>query len=609
MGKLINVRTEQHALTNDYRSKRRSWLSQTPSIYKSVLNRVTATSCAMVLVLLTACEEGGGSSGSGSGPAGGEPPLIFLGNPNAPQGTALYVDGDSGNDSGTGSQAAPYQTITQAITAARDLTPPVEIYITAKAGGAAYQETLTISKPRRNITVPTGTSLFGGYSPNWIKSTGDRSLLETSSRGIVFDELSSDAAMVGLSIVSAPSIGAIAGKLSGNYGVYLLEGDGNFAIHDSFIDSGMSMAGPSIGITAVSIAGLRVTNTTVKSQMAADGQAPEVFGAGRKGVDGEDGFKTAIHTGGAGGYLDGVSDHHQGGQGGRGNTKVGAGSKGGDGGVASDPGGAGGAGGFKTGLIGYTGPTFGANGANGMSGNHGDGGRGIGKIEGIIPSLLAADGQSGESGQAGYGGGGGGGGAGRRVPPLLLVTEGVGGGGGGSGGAGGKGGDSGNGGSGSIGIMLMDVPAVLIEGSTVTADDGGNGGNGGVGTAGGAGGKGSNAVLTNIGHFAGARGGDGGSGGNGGSGGGGAGGPSVGILAGTGTQPTIRNNVITTSRGGNAGISPESDLRAGEGGASVGIYKTEGAGIPNVVGNNFTIGIGGESQTVELRGLSAQTNF
>jgi Protein of unknown function (DUF1565) len=168
--------------------------------------------------------------------------------------------------------------------------------------------------------------------------------------------------------------------------------------------------------------------------------------------------------------------------------------------------------------------TAGGAGGNGSFGAGGAAGAGAPEL-GILDTVgwKATAGAVGGRGGDGQGGGGGG-----QLNPLGI------GGGGGPGGCGGAGGAGGGAGGSSIALLVYDS-VVMLEGSSLSAKDGG---------AGGAGGKGQKAQLASTkiaGPSSGAdacSGGVGGIGGSGGGGGGGAGGLSVGILY-KGTAPTI----------------------------------------------------------------------
>ena len=176
-------------------------------------------------------------------------------------------------------------------------------------------------------------------------------------------------------------------------------------------------------------------------------------------------------------------------------------------------------------------------------------------------------GEDGGDGSAGSGGGGGGGGGGGNDD---CDSYGGGGGGGGGGGCGGLGGRGGSSAGGSFAAYLWDSNLTMVS-CTLRTLGGGSGGNGSVGQLGGAPGGGGRVNTTSnkgsdYGGGAdqddgsnGARGGDGGAGGAGGAGGGGAGGPSVGVLLGNGSNPTLTDVVFDLDNGGNGGMSSENE--------------------------------------------------
>lgn len=621
-------------------------------MYQS-LKAVKLISVLFLAVLIAAC--GGGSSTGGDGsptgssspgndqpvlddemPAGGAPPEVFLGNPLSPQGFPIYVDGTSGDDdTGDGSLELPYASLLQAFRQAADLSPPIEIYVTAKANNAPYVESFVINtRPIRRMAVPAGTSLYGGYNADWTRTPGTRTRLQGPGTALNYADLTQDVVLAGFDIVGDDSVG-ISGSLPEASGV-AVSGDAKLTVYDCRIEAGDSTLSSSHGLWARDLRELHISHSTIISGQAGhgtDGLTPTA--SGKNGANGEDGsdldsgaLEQQWELGGAGGRLSGVPRAHQGGSGGRGGVArgecgllncAGEWGKDGDAGGAGS-GGAGGAGGFSTGFIvdddwqiaEKRGAQNGVNGENGSAGQSGSGGRGVGIVEGRLPRYQTVDGLDGLPGNPGFGGGGGGGA--RSIANRLdrETKQGTGGGGGGSGGAGGIGGKGGIGGSASIGLFLDNADIVLVEYSIIQSRQGGNGGNGGTGSRGGNGGKGGISHLL-IGHLQGGIGGDGGNGGSGGSGGGGAGGPSVAVMTTSHTVTTLTNNVIVTGTGGSGGRSGNNGSAEtallGEGGYSVGIYAQDLSAIPQQSDNQFRLGNGGTAANPALMGMSVESNF
>lgn len=210
---------------------------------------------------------------------------------------------------------------------------------------------------------------------------------------------------------------------------------------------------------------------------------------------------------------------------------------------------------------------WGQNGSSGIPGPNGPAGAPF-YAAGSYTPLNGSAGTTGGNGRGGGGGGGGGGGT------AGCDSYGGGGGGGGGGGCGSQGAAGGTSAGGSFAIYLWASDA-LIQNSELRTSNGGTGGTGGTSGLPGAGGLGGrNAVLSGAGNnyggsssqddgSNGGRGGDGGGGGRGGHGGGGAGGPSIGIVIGGGSTPSIPGNSFIIGSGGAGGTSSGNPGSAG----------------------------------------------
>jgi hypothetical protein len=570
------------------------------------------------LVLALAVAACGGSGPVADG--GGIPGLVFLGDPLAPRGAPIFVDGDAGDDAtGDGSVDHPYRTIARALAEAGGMAPPVEVYVTEKAGGAPYVERPGAAGRPRPLTVPTGVSLFGGYAPDWTRTPGDQTRIDGNPIALSFQPVDMDAALVGFEVVAAAGNASTA--VSATAG-----GTGVLAIHDSGLFGGDATVGSSSALHAAGLAGLRLTDCIVAGGNGADAlDGADITAPGDAGADGTWGGDVDNPVpadqdwslGGAGGALAGLPAHHRGGRGGDGGRSGNEpGEDGRDGGGGAGPAGDGGAGGWLD-----TAPLIdeahaaqaGGDGQGGAAGSRGAGGDGHGDVGGLLNAWLRADGADGAAGQPGYGGGGGGGA--RSLAPLggvLGSVEGTGGGGGGSGGAGGSGGSGGGGGGASIGVLLVNVAQALLEGDNIRSGGGGDGGDGGTGAPGGPGGAGGGSAIRQ-GSLQGGAGGAGGIGGRGGGGGGGGGGPSFAVLLAPGDTPVIRDNEFFTGPAGDGGASggtgPATDAAHGEGGYSVGVYALDPADPPSLSGNTFVIGAPGTSPAAARGGMAAATNI
>ena len=594
----------------------------------------------VVLALLFGLAACGGES-SDSNASGGstptpavEPAAVFLGDPLAPRGVAIYVDGDSGDDdTGDGSRANPYASIHKALLAAADIdiTPRqlarrAEVYVARRANGAAYAERPRLDRRRTlALRMESGVSLFGGYDPvTWTRNAGDRARVEGwSTTLVVADQIDGDIALAGFDIHADDS------QLD-NIAVSAMSsspGSSTLAIDDCSINGGDSDIGFAVGLQVRNQYGLRLTNSTISAGRGGAGRdGTNITFPGADGADGEWGGDVDALTptsqdweeGGKGGSVADLASHHRGGDGGDGGNEeysgpaVEAGHAGKTGGNGS-PAGAGGTGGWIEANFPFDthAPGIGGKGADGVDGLQGLGGNGIGVLSATNGRWFESSGEPGNAGQEGYGGGGGGG-ARAIGGGLLVLKEGSGGGGGGSGAEGGRPGTSGQGGHASIAVILEGITESLIENSELRSANGGDAGNGGTGSPGGTGGDGGGSAFQ-LGHLQGSAGGDGGDGGHGGGGGGGGGGPSIALLLGNSVTPVVRDNRLVTGDAGDGGLAGLSgrtrDSAAGQGGFSVGVYAIDTSNVPLMSGNQFSLGAAGSSPSAGRAGLSAQTNF
>jgi hypothetical protein len=494
-------------------------------------------------------------------------------------GPSFYVDGDIGNDTtGDGSRGNPFATISMAINSIPG--PNHDIYVRTRAGGLAYSEN------GATLMLPNGSSLYGGYGDDWVRDvTGNRTTLRGNRQAVHFVDVDEDAwfsgfvLLAGNSNLSPPSISS---------GVSVEAGDATLYIQDNEVRAGSVIAETanpmdSYGLRLVGVNGVRVLRNSI---IAGDGGFGSDGDDGINGPNGNSGSSASGQSGGADGLsgcpfssspgcVVGVSNH--GGVGGRGgNNNGGNGNDGANGRNYTDGitgtggnGGTGGSGGSSTNTGGSGGGGIGGNNNRGrlLVGIGGRGGSGDGFITGGFYANDAA--QDGNDGDHGDGGGGGGGGEGG----LAFGPTGGGGGGGGAGGVGGTGGEAGFRGGASIGLLLSSVADAVIDGNTITSGQGGPGGAGGTGGFGGNGGNGGNGRAKDNSGEAGGHGGGGGHGGEGGQGGAGAGGPSYSIMIGANIAPTISNNTLIASTGG----EPGADGDHGSGGALGGRFGNQGS--------------------------------
>jgi hypothetical protein len=108
----------------------------------------------------------------------------------------------SGSDgSGDGSMTHPYASMRRALT--QVTAAQQDIYLRARAGGATYDES------GASLVLPSGTSLYVGYGPAWVRDTSAlKSALNTNAAGIDYSSLHDDTWVSGLSIHAAGSASA-----------------------------------------------------------------------------------------------------------------------------------------------------------------------------------------------------------------------------------------------------------------------------------------------------------------------------------------------------------------------------------------------------------------
>lgn len=545
---------------------------------------------------------------------------------------AYFVDGDNGSDeTGNGGQQTPFASIAKALCEVTQ--EQQDIYVMTRASSGVYDETIDPcpGDPARNadliLTIPTGTSLYGGYDANWMRDAANNpSPVSTLHHGFLFTSVDLNAWFSGFNVQSgdSPDPGSSVYALSalgGSAHIYLYDNQltaGNVGVGDA------ASPGTSYGLRVALIEAATIERNVISAGSGGDGlDVGDTFTT--DATDGITGNSPTNHVGTNGGLDGNGSGNHRGGNGGNageGDICVFCDGASGEQGYAqgsSPSGGAGGAGGTGKviGSIGNNGNSgsIGTDGDRGTDGANGPGGNSSGGMDvyengGFFATFLPGDGVIGNSGVVGYGGGGGGGGE-----SSFFSDNGGGGAGGGGGGAGGDGGPGGPGGGASIGLFIASVNSTLINDNEISGAVGGNGATGGVGQTGGAGGGGGIGVLGvgNCGFSCGGKGGDGGvggNGGNGGHGGAGGGGPSYGIAIGSGIAPTVSNNVINSGDGGQGGDGGVGG-NGGNGGHSYAVYDSDtGDGIVPVLSNNTsTFGLPGDGGSTADAGESGVRNW
>jgi hypothetical protein len=444
------------------------------------------------------------------------------------------IDGDAassvfvspfGDDTDTGTKAAPVETLAEALERA-SASGPIEDVLVARSNydlGSGF-------------ALEDGVDVYGGYGPStWVRTMSFDTVLfsddvRAGNRTIgVSASVTASTRLQFLTVEARTPASPPAGLTL--YGIHA-DGASGLVLDHVKVIAGSGAAGPS----------------------GADGTPGDPGEVGGGGLDG-----SCDGAAGSGGLAGESPIGNLGGAGGAG------GPEGSNNGETGDPGSGGAEGGISG--VGCDGGMFGI--CTGGDGGEGDpgadgaaGDTGVGGAEGEISLGYWAGqpGANGTDGGDGHGGGGGGGGGGQGG---AVVNDG-GGNGGGGGGGGGQGGGAGLGGAAggsSFGIFAVNGPGPTVTGgSIITSGDGGAGGAGGSagdGGAGGAGGPGAAQCLGEVGE--GGEGGAGGSGGDGGPGGGGAGGLSYAVFVESPTTVTLGPTTTLSHGSGGAGGTSAGD--------------------------------------------------
>jgi len=422
---------------------------------------------------------------------------------------------DGGSDANTGSQAAPFATIGNAIANANGK----RIYVCS----ATFSEALVVTA--------NGTSIYGGFA---------------CPGGAMTPDAAAPWSYTGVTTVVTP--------ISPGYALDVEKLGVGATFEDLTFESlaaTSATASSSIAVLVNGSTGVSFTRVTAKAGAAATGATGGATGLNNCPLASLNGLPNSA-------LLPGASQTCMCPTNGTGTSTSGAGKPAGGANTPAETGSSTPATNPILGLPGSEGIdcTVGEQGAPGTKGSAGAGG---------LPGTLSASGWAGVAGGSGTAGtpGQGGGGGGAVHDPSAS---------GGIGGCGGLGAAGGVGGGASIGVAIV-MSSVSFSALTLVTSTGGAGGTGQVGGAGQLGGAGGIPTLNLATESC--EGGPGGTGGGGGGGGGGAGGPSVGI-AWTGTTPVIDGSPATTSlatlpmpssfTGGTAGPGG----LGGTGGASVG---------------------------------------
>jgi len=502
------------------------------------------------------CPSGGGDCDDERGsvhPGAGDDPDDLFADTNCDgidgDASRAWFVADSGSDTADGTKARPKKTIQAAIDAATGTR--VHVYVSV----GTYNET---------VTLRDGVSVYGGYdvATGWARSANNVVTIQGGSVGLFADGISRRTVVDRITVRSGNGSGidsssyAMVCRNSSSALEFLhvawVAGNGADGLYGSSGTPGPDGVAGSDGAR-----GCENDNNIFGCKKCSQPQG----GGGGQRVCTEDGFVMKTTKGGRGGNP-GLNDN-----------SGGAGAAGDDG-----TGGAGGAPGLgpdgcpdslnKRECQDRATPehtcqgTRGSNGLTGDAGTPGTAGASFGTLVESILYVPAAGGVA-TTGRIGKGAGGGGGGAGGDNIDFIgfgCDSYGSAGGGGGSGGCGGTPGVSGSGGGGSFGVFLFNASPKLVD-CSITTGNGGRGGNRGAGGAGGTGGAGGKTYYGfdsgggddqedgGCGGF----GGTGGNGGQGGQGAGGGGGPSVGLVKGGTSAPSLSAVSFSLGVGGTGG--------------------------------------------------------
>lgn len=426
--------------------------------------------------------EGASSQGGSGGDGGGssESSCTFVEGIPVPDDCGIFIDGEAA-DGGTGTKAAPYNTVTAAIQG----SPSARYYV------------CEATQLNESVTVPSGVSLFGGLdctqdwawttTPTSWTSPSDTILITVDGAEGITNRIEGFSIVAPNAIESGESSIAIAAAL----------GHVEVARTDLYVGNGANGTDGTAGVNGTYQAeyGNGYPGTALNTCTTLTSAAPG--GLSGCGVDG-----------GRGAYFRGTLNFLT--------IPATAGM------VGQDNAG--------TNSSNTTTCTNGGPGALGTDGPSGTSGMGVGEID-----LNGYTGIGGINGIAGTnGGGGGGGGAKRHLTNGECDRRGTGG-GGGAGGCAGTAGTAGMPGGSSIAMISIGA-TWSFDSVTISMGNGGNGGVGGAGSFGADGGFGGSGAQFQGSVSCG--GGDGGDGGDGGAGGSGAGGHSL-VIAHSGAAPSL----------------------------------------------------------------------
>ncbi|MBN8220432.1 MAG: hypothetical protein J0L53_05885, partial [Spirochaetes bacterium] len=435
-------------------------------------------------------------------------------------GNSIFVDAASCNDAWTGvnrtnspAGTGPKCSLSSSVAAAAAGSKAVYVMTRTNgycangappAGGFATlwtgQTGPNCSTVTGQLTIPTGVSVYGGFTSAWYRPNVDSnqavitagSTASATNVGVSIGAVNTPVWIEGLDIrtrAAVPTVGqgynsmSIRASAGGSSELTLFKNK-TVTEGETTVGTGGADPGGTYGVHLYNINTVTLRNNTFVVRNGFKGLSGGLGGAnGSPGLNGNNGNpggsgctacsndSTTNPGGGAGGTggVAGLNDGGNGGSGGEQNSG-GPGSNGSPGGNGSN--GVGGGGGGNGGRNGSCGANTGSNGNPGPTGSNGSNGASPGNDYGQISGsfVKAYQGSTGTDGTHGSGGGGGGGGGGEDA---FLNDSGSGGGGGGGGGAAGTGGEGGWGGGPSIPVYLENISTIHMIANTLTRGAGG----------------------------------------------------------------------------------------------------------------------------------------
>lgn len=171
----------------------------------------------------------------------------------------LYVNGDTGNNSNSGTKDLPLLTIQRATNVA---TSGQTICIISRSGNASYDESAQI------LVLPSGVNLKGGYSSSLVRDLSSNLSKITSNRiGIQINNLNAAVEISGIDLITTPPGDAATSTI----GILVLNGTSSLTLKSSKMESTSVPAtlsatpGSSYGLVAYQLNQLSILSSHIKA--------------------------------------------------------------------------------------------------------------------------------------------------------------------------------------------------------------------------------------------------------------------------------------------------------------------------------------------------------